>query len=145
MVVLNRARARAAGVDYTRLADLAAAHLAAQPGIARVWRREELAAHASREPMAALYLHSETPGHEADLLIEPRRSCLLSEFPTGTSHGSPHDYDRRVPLVFLAPGIAPGEIGGRAATVDIAPTLAAWLGLTPPGELDGRVLPLAGE
>ena len=39
MLVLNRSRARAAGVEYARLADLAAAHLAAQPGIARIWRR----------------------------------------------------------------------------------------------------------
>jgi len=36
-------------------------------------------------------------------------------------------------------------VGGRAATVDIAPTLAARLGLTPPGELDGRVLRLSDE
>jgi predicted AlkP superfamily pyrophosphatase or phosphodiesterase len=55
-------------------------------------------------------------------------------------HGSPHDYDARVPLIFAGAGIAPGRHRETARVVDIAPTLASLLGLTPGDSLDGVVL-----
>jgi predicted AlkP superfamily pyrophosphatase or phosphodiesterase len=58
------------------------------------------------------------------------------------THGQPHDYDTRVPVLFWGAGIAPGERGSAARVVDMAPTLAAWLGVRPLERLDGRVLPL---
>ena len=39
-------------------------------------------------------------------------------------HGSPYEYDRHVPLIFLGAGVTPGMSDQRARTVDIAPTLA---------------------
>lgn len=53
------------------------------------------------------------------------------------THGSPYYYDRHVPLVFMGPGVSPGTSGDRARTVDLAPTLAALLGLPAPDGLDG--------
>jgi predicted AlkP superfamily pyrophosphatase or phosphodiesterase len=58
------------------------------------------------------------------------------------THGQPHDYDTRVPILFWGAGIAPGRRGTEARVVDIAPTLADLLGLTPAERLDGRVLPI---
>src|SRR5690606_32000329 len=80
----------------------------------------------------------------------------------GTSHGGPYDYDREVPLLFLTaatPTVSaatsssarsgPGDLVDRGAAgelgpdgpvfplVDLAPTLAALLGLAPPADLDG--------
>jgi arylsulfatase A-like enzyme len=46
-----------------------------------------------------------------------------------------------VPIVFLGPGIRPQRIRRPVRTVDIGPTLAALLGVTPTEPLDGRVLP----
>jgi predicted AlkP superfamily pyrophosphatase or phosphodiesterase len=58
-----------------------------------------------------------------------------------SSHGSPWDYDRRVPIIFWWPGIEGFEQPAAVATVDIAPTLADLIGLQV-GEpsMDGRVL-----
>ncbi|MEZ5973126.1 MAG: alkaline phosphatase family protein [Hyphomonadaceae bacterium] len=53
-------------------------------------------------------------------------------------HGSHYDYDRRVPFLVLGAGVAPGQRRDRVATVDIAPTVAARIGVTAPGSLDGR-------
>ena len=63
---------------------------------------------------------------------------------TVSSHGSPWDYDRRVPIIFWRAG---GEGRGQERfwpirTVDIAPTLAAVLGIEPQGEVDGRCVEL---
>jgi arylsulfatase A-like enzyme len=75
-------------------------------------------------------------------MIQTAPTCVLSPYPSGTSHGTPNLYDRAVPLVFMGTGVTKGVVRGRAAPVDIAPTLARALGLTPPAGLDGRALPL---
>ena len=54
------------------------------------------------------------------------------------SHGSPWDYDRRVPIIFYRPGLKPASPAAAADTVDILPTLASWVGLKlDPGSVDG--------
>ncbi len=56
------------------------------------------------------------------------------------THGSPHDYDAGVPVVFAGAGIQPGRHEEFTRVVDIAPTLAALLGVHPLEKLDGVVL-----
>ena len=59
------------------------------------------------------------------------------------THGSPWDYDRRVPMLFWRKGMAGFEQPSAVETVDIAPTLAALIGLAvPEAEFDGRCLDL---
>ncbi len=59
------------------------------------------------------------------------------------THGSPWDYDRRVPILFWRKGMTPFEQPNGVETVDIAPTLAALVGLkVPAGTFDGRCLDL---
>ena len=59
------------------------------------------------------------------------------------THGSPWDYDRRVPLAFWRKGMDGFEQPVPVETVDIAPTLAALIGLdVPEGSFDGRCLDL---
>ena len=62
-------------------------------------------------------------------------------------HGSPHLYDRQVPLFFMGTGVRPGKSPQRARTVDVAPTLAALAGVPAPSGLDGKPLlqPSAGK
>ncbi|MBS0253995.1 MAG: alkaline phosphatase family protein [Proteobacteria bacterium] len=61
------------------------------------------------------------------------------------THGSPWDYDRRVPLLFWRRGVAGLEQPAPVETVDIAPTLAALIGLkVPEGAFDGRCLDIDG-
>ncbi|WP_010185406.1 alkaline phosphatase family protein [Sphingomonas sp. PAMC 26605] len=59
------------------------------------------------------------------------------------THGSPYDYDRRVPILFWRKGMTGFEHTGSVETVDIAPTLAHQIALplTAP-KMDGRCLDL---
>ncbi|ACF14010.1 type I phosphodiesterase/nucleotide pyrophosphatase [Chloroherpeton thalassium ATCC 35110] len=61
---------------------------------------------------------------------------------TGTTHGSPYDYDSHVPLFFFGKKIRPGAYTEKCTPADIAPTLHHILRLSnevhPP--YDGRVL-----
>lgn len=56
-------------------------------------------------------------------------------------HGTPWDHDRRVPILFWKPGEAGQERFLPIRTIDIAPTLAATIGLQIP-PVAGRALPL---
>ena len=61
----------------------------------------------------------------------------------GTTHGSPHRYDRWVPVIFFG-GLVEARVDRRPAkTVDVAPTLALLAGIPTPDDLDGK--PLAGR
>ena len=61
------------------------------------------------------------------------------------THGSAWDYDRRVPILFWRKGLAGFEQPAPVDTVDIAPTLAALIGLAvPEGAFDGRCLDIDG-
>lgn len=57
------------------------------------------------------------------------------------THGSPWDYDRRVPILFWRAQMQGSERTEAVDTADIMPTLAAMIGLPlGPGEMEGRCL-----
>ncbi|MGH7020198.1 MAG: alkaline phosphatase family protein, partial [Brevundimonas sp.] len=59
-------------------------------------------------------------------------------------HGTPWDYDRRVPILFWKPGATTQERFLPIRTIDIAPTLAAVVNIQPP-PVAGHALPLWDE
>jgi predicted AlkP superfamily pyrophosphatase or phosphodiesterase len=58
----------------------------------------------------------------------------------GTTHFSPYDYDKHVPVLFMGPGIRAGHYDGNVSPIDIAPTLATLLSIETPSGSSGRVL-----
>ena len=59
---------------------------------------------------------------------------------SGTSHGTPYNYDSHVPVLFFGMNVKPGRYDGRIAVNDIAPTLATMLDVEIPSGAAGRVL-----
>lgn len=59
-----------------------------------------------------------------------------------SSHGSPWDYDRRVPIIFWWPNAIGQERFYPIRTIDIAPTLANVIDVKPDAPVDGRCLDL---
>jgi hypothetical protein len=55
-------------------------------------------------------------------------------------HGTMSDESVNVPIAFWGAGVVPHLSEDRARTVDIAPTLAAFLNVRPSEVLDGRVI-----
>lgn len=81
------------------------------------------------------------------LLLERTVTPIPNPIPGAyvATHGSAFDYDRRVPILFWRKGMKGFEQPQPVETVDIAPTLAAILGLkVPEGSFDGRCLDLDG-
>lgn len=89
------------------------------------------------------------PGRSGEVQMLTRRGVVPGK-PAPlkvATHGSPWDYDRRVPMLFWRKGQVGFEQPTPVETVDIAPTLAALVGLSEPaGTWDGRCLDIfAGE
>jgi predicted AlkP superfamily pyrophosphatase or phosphodiesterase len=67
-----------------------------------------------------------------DLIARIKEHVYVGGYVGGTGHGSPHDYDRHVPIVFMGPGIEPGPRGVETGPEDIAWALGRMLGLDYP-------------
>lgn len=62
---------------------------------------------------------------------------MISYPKTGSTHGSPQIYDTHVPLLFYGKGIKKGHTVERTEIPDIAPTIAALLGISFPNGTTG--------
>jgi predicted AlkP superfamily pyrophosphatase or phosphodiesterase len=111
------------------------------PYIFRVYTSAELEhENLAGEPIGELMQRGYYRGRTADLFIVQKPYWLASK--DGTSHGTPFSYDTHVPMIFLGSGIRPGRYDEKVRTADIAPTLAALLGVNTPSGSVGRVLPV---
>ena len=65
---------------------------------------------------------------------------LFDKGPVVAMHGSPWRYDTHVPIIFTRPDITSQTVHRRVHPVDVAPTIAAFLGMSPPGAAQGSRL-----
>lgn len=83
------------------------------------------------------------PRRSGDLYVVLRAHVQPIAKPSSvvSTHGSPWDYDRRVPILLWRAGMPATVRNEAVGTVDIMPTLAALLGITvEPSTIDGRCL-----
>ncbi len=144
-IYLDRRALAASGVSLEKAVEEARRILLGFWEVARVYRASDLASGEGGDLYLALYRASWHPDRGGDLVVQPCRECLFTSRAEGTSHGTPYDYDRLVPLILMGPGIGPGQTDAACRTVDLAPTLARLLGLTFTTPRDGRALPLSSE
>lgn len=127
-------------LDEPEVEATAAATVRAMPHIFRVYTREQILTGRLLEDYVSVAVRNGFYSQRsADLFIIPD-AFYLFDAPPGTSHGTPFNYDTHVPVIFMGPGIKPGEYHGRIAVNDIAPTLATLLGIEEPSGSVGRVL-----
>lgn len=135
-----------------RVTEEARALFAAHPQVAAVFTAAEIAATPmpSGSPETWTLIQRARASYYAprsgDLLVLLKRGVVPIAKPGPgyvATHGSPWDYDRRVPILFWRKGMTPFEQPGPVETVDIAPTLAGLIALkAPEGAFDGRCLDL---
>jgi hypothetical protein len=136
---LNLAALQAKKIPVEEAERVARAAVQGVPGVYVALTATELAearAEGARTP-EALSFH---PARSGNLYYQMAPYILDDADPTGTGHGTRWAYDQQVPLLLYGSGIVPGVRRTPAAVADIAPTLAALLGLTAPGGSQGRVL-----
>ena len=142
-----------ASADRSRAQAEAMRTYRAHPQVAAVFTSEEL----NRTPLARMPPDKWSLIERARASFDAARSgdfyVILNEHvtPIGhvtssvATHGTPWDYDRRVPILFWRNGMAAATREEPVETVDLMPTLAAMLGISlAPGSVDGRCLPGIG-
>ena len=118
--------------------DAVIAALAAQPGIQRVFRSEQLRdAATAADPLLKAAALSYVPGRSGDIMLAPKNGWIFAG--NGATHGTANADDQRVPILLMGPGIRHGEYRQPATPADIAPTLAALTRIVVP-HAEGRVL-----
>ena len=136
--------------DRQRLLDAAVTAYRAQPQVEAVFTAAEIAATplpASPPDQWTLIQRVREnyyPGRSGDLYVVLKKDVTpIADTSRGfvATHGSPWDYDRRVPILFWRPGFRGATVTEPADTVDIMPTLAALIELpVAAGSIDGRCL-----
>lgn len=109
----------------------------------RAYRHSDFAKDAAPDdPYFSLFRNSFYAPRSPHITVVLKQYVLLDDYPGGTSHGSPYEYDRHIPIIFMGSGIKAGTYTQECSSASIAPTLAAILGLTIPREPDAVVLPI---
>jgi predicted AlkP superfamily pyrophosphatase or phosphodiesterase len=130
------------GVKMDEIERVAANALMTVPGIARTFTREQLlhGGLSVTDPIERRVLHGFYPQRSGDLIAVTDPFKYFVEYTITATHGSPYSYDAHVPLIIMGGSFKPGRYYQAAAPTDIAPTLAAVLGVQPPSNSVGRVL-----
>ncbi len=140
LVVLDTNRLRAHSVPVDSVIDALRTEFRLLPGVIRADAVPELEALAARgDRYARIWRNAIPDDMDAVLALTAAPFHYWGRGRTAT-HGSPHEYDARVPIMFLGPAFATGHYDAPARTVDLVATLAAALHVAPTEPIDGRAL-----
>lgn len=129
------------GVNVDSLERALAAEIRKLPGVRRVFTPRALAAARSSDLEAMRWRRALPAGFGWFVAVSVEPDYLWGSNVAETSHGTTNPDDIRVPLLFRIPGVAPRRVERVVRTVDLAPTLAALLGIHPTERLEGVPLP----
>jgi hypothetical protein len=137
------------GADRQRALEAALAIYRAHPQVAGAFSKDEIGATPvpTGDPVAWSVIQriraSFDPARSGDLyvVLKPHIMPIADTTSYVATHGSPWDYDRRVPILFWRPGYTGTTRQEPVETVDIMPTLAGMIGLPlAAGSVDGHCL-----
>jgi hypothetical protein len=135
--------------DRTRVLDEALRTYRAHPQVEAVFTHDEIArtpmptASPDKWSLIERVRASFDPQRSGDfyVVLKPHVTPIGHVTKSVATHGSPWDYDRRVPILFWRPGFRGATVNAAADTVDIMPTLAALIELPlAAGSVDGHCL-----
>ena len=135
-VYLNHKAIARAGLKLNEVQQAVADELEKLPGVAHAVTRSALQqGEIADTPVMRAVLANFNSDRSGDIYLVFKPHWYIADFDgmhVTSVHGSPWSYDTYVPLIFTGPGIKPAHIYRRVETVDVAPTIAALLGVKPP-------------
>jgi len=134
MIYLNRKRAADRKVSVTQVADEVVRWLRKQPEVMEAFTYEQLRQAEVKSPLGQRVLRSFHPERSGEVTVVLQPYHFFSSQWSGTTHGSPHDYDTHVPLVIYGPQVRPGLRKQRVSPEAAAVILAEALGIPGPAK-----------
>lgn len=147
--VLNKKKLRKLNIKRHQIDGFISEELLKCRMIEKVWTDETLLkSKDDNSEIAQRFRNNFHPTRSPDYMIQLKPNHL-DTLVVGTNHGTPYSYDTHVPTFILGPGISKRNITKRIATIDVAPTIAELIGISPPKDLDGTsridLLAIAGS
>jgi len=143
-LLLNKQLIAEQGVDPDDVAAAVRDLLLDEPGIAAAYTRSELASGSRFDaPFFGAVQRSWNEDLSGDVQFIVKPYWMFASSTAVATHGSPYPYDTHVPILAWGPRwVKPGRVDERVEEVDIAPTVAGWLGVAVPAASEGKPLPL---
>ncbi len=111
------------------------------PGIVRYFTRTQiLDGRLPNDPIARRVAGGFHRQRSGDVWLITKPFSFIAEGALATTHGSPYNYDTHVPIILFGAQVRRGRYHIECSPSDIAPTLAAMLGIEMPNLRTGRVL-----
>lgn len=136
------------GLDVAEVERAVAAEIVQIPGFSLALTKTDILTGSVPDTLAASRVVTGFhPQRSGNVIVVQNPFWYLSSTPDGDTamHGSPYTYDSHVPIMLAGPGIGHGKIDRRVAPRDVAPTISAYLGISPPSGAVGNPLPAIGE
>jgi len=133
-----------AAIDHEALEDAVVEELSKFPGVSLAVSSSALRkGNLPDTDLMRAVINNFHPKRSGDVFIVFEPNWFINDFDgltVASTHGSPWSYDTYVPIVFAGAGLKPMFVDRRVHTVDIAPTLSAFLGIKPPSGSVGEPL-----
>jgi predicted AlkP superfamily pyrophosphatase or phosphodiesterase len=142
---LNHDLIRNKGLDQAEVEQAVAEELLKFDGVAYVVSSTALRTdNLPNTLMTRSILHNFHPKRSGDIYLVFEPNVFINDFDgliVASTHGSPWRYDTFVPVIFAGAGLQALTVSRTVTPYDIAPTLAAYLGVKPPSGSIGMPLP----
>ncbi len=138
-IFFDRDTIAARRLDFEKVEAAAVSFLQKMEGVHTVMTARQLTENEYTLPPRSLVQRGWRPGESGDLVVVFAPG-MLEWSQRGTSHGSPWNYDTRVPCLWYGWKIPKGTYSGRVGITQIAPTLSVILNIPfPAGSTDGAI------
>jgi predicted AlkP superfamily pyrophosphatase or phosphodiesterase len=141
---LNRDVIEERGLDFATVSRRVAEELRKLPGIAYAVSSDDLRKGAvAQTPVTDAILANFNGDRSGDVYVAFDPHWFVADFDglsVTASHGQPWAYDTHVPIIWMGPEIKAGRFARRVETVDVAPTISAYLGVKYPSGSRGSVM-----
>ncbi|MES2124709.1 MAG: alkaline phosphatase family protein [Gemmatimonadota bacterium] len=129
------------GVNTDSISAALAAEIGKLPGVRRVFTPRSLAAAPKTDLEAMRWRRQLVPGFGWFVAVVAEPHYTFGGSKAETTHGTINLDDVRVPLLFRVPGLPARRVERVVRTIDLAPSLAALLGIHPTERIEGVPLP----
>jgi len=110
-------------------------------GVVNYYTRNQIVSgRMPRDPIARRVQNGFNRERSGDVWLVTKPLSFFDEGGLPTTHGSAYNYDTHVPVIMVGAGLRAGRYNADCTPSDIAPTIAALLGVEPPSNRTGRVL-----
>jgi len=135
----NKEIIKTRGFDLAKVKQVFKDYLMTQEQVKRVYTEEEILAATGNDYFLNFIVKGYDATQNGDMVVLDKPG-YIQYGSTGSSHGTPYNYDTHAPLLFYGWKIKSGESFNKVKITEIAPTLAQKLKIEMPNGSESEVL-----